>query len=313
MMPASLFNIADRQAASIQARLDPGKIWSVAPTMADERARLLQMAAEVRHVETELTRVAFQVEHMRADLVVLAAAIANIFSNIPTHTGASSPLISRARCLAVLPAISTLERCAGSAARQWVSSPEANAARARTAGEAAAGPAVVGELTSASGMTLADLASTIAQNRGQWTGTMPTLGDVTGNRGLENMVNNDQAPVRAAGSTVYGENAAATSAAQRAAVAGAAPSPSFAAQRIQDAIAARDAAVNAIPAGISQQEAGAQFRTNLQASFDQRQAARAAAGGAPYQALENSPAQMNLQPSIDYATGLAAQNAGEVG
>jgi len=163
-------------------------------------------------------------------------------------------------------------------------------------------------------MTAPELSAAIT-SAPQWTpGTLPTLADVTGNQGLRNLTYNDRVAAAAAGNPVYQTNAGLTSAAQRAALTNAPlVTPSAAAQQIQDALAARDAAVNAIPAGISQQEAGAQFRSALQQSYDQRAAARAAAGGAPYQALENSPAQINLQPSIDYATGLAAQNAGEVG
>jgi hypothetical protein len=37
------------------------------------------------------------------------------------------------------------------------------------------------------------------------------------------------------------------------------------------------------------------------------------AGGSAFDALENSPARINLTPIMDYATGQAAQNAGEVG
>ena len=172
-------------------------------------------------------------------------------------------------------------------------------------------PAAAAEgLTSAAGTTGADLADAINQNLPQWTpGTQPTLGNVTGNAGIRNLEYSDQAAAARAGDPVYQTNARATSAAQRSAVAGVTPDTTL---TLQNLAAARDAAVSNIPAGLSAQDAGLQFRQNLQNVFDQRMAARSA-GGSAFDALDNSPAQIGLRPVMDYATEQAAQNAGEVG
>ena len=54
------------------------------------------------------------------------------------------------------------------------------------------------------------------------------------------------------------------------------------------------------------------FRTGLQTVFDARAAAQKAAG-TPFDALANSNAVIDLKPSLDYATNLAATTPGEVG
>src|SRR5262252_7112804 len=98
--------------------------------------------------------------------------------------------------------------------------------------------------------------------------------------------------------------------AQRGALAGATPAnaPALLAQAQAD----RDAAIRAIPPGLSRQDAGEAFRQELQRIYDERQATRDAAGGA-FDALKDNPARVNLQPIRDYATQMASQSAGDLG
>lgn len=177
--------------------------------------------------------------------------------------------------------------------------------------QAQAGPQVAKALTEASGQTPASLISTIDTNAPLWTsGTRPDLGNVTESPGIRGMVYRDQTAAQRASDPIYQTNAAVTNAAQRQAVAGA--TPSDAATKLSQLEADRDTAVNAIPAGVDAQEAGNLLRTNLQAVKDQRVATRAA-GGDAFSALETSPAQISMQPIMDYATEQAAKNAGVVG
>jgi len=177
----------------------------------------------------------------------------------------------------------------------------------------AANPIVAGQLSDAAGMPGGDLAATIDQNLPNWTtatpGARPTLGNVTESPGIRSLEATDQGAALSEGDLVYQTNRAATNAAQRAAITGATPDTST---TLAGLIADRDAAVNAIPPGISAQDAGQQFRQQLQSVYDQRTATRAA-GGTAFDALATSPARVNMQPVVDYATGQAAQNAGEVG
>lgn len=170
--------------------------------------------------------------------------------------------------------------------------------------------AVANELADAAGTSGPDLVSTIDQNQNAWTpGTRPTLANVTENDGLRNLEYADQAAAARSGDTTYQTNSRITNAAQRTAVNNVTPD---AAQTINDLSAARDQAVSAIPAGIPAQQAGAEFRQNLQQIYDQRAEARGALGSG-FDALQNSDAQINLRPVMDYATKASASNAGEVG
>jgi hypothetical protein len=171
-------------------------------------------------------------------------------------------------------------------------------------------PAVAQELTTAAGQRGTDLAALIDQKLPDWTpGTLPTTANVTENTGLRNLEYGDQAAAARTGDTTYQANQRATNVAQRQAIAAVTPDT---AQTIEQLTADRDAAVNAIPQGTTAQDAGRIFRENLQRIQEQRQATRAA-GGSAFDALDASPAQVNLRPVMDYATEQAAKQAGEVG
>jgi hypothetical protein len=177
--------------------------------------------------------------------------------------------------------------------------------------ETAAEPKVANALASAAGVPGSQLAQTIDTNLPLWTpGTKPDLGNVTENTGIRGLVYQDQVAARRADNPVYQNNAMTTNEAQRAAVAGATPSDAAAAlkQMADD----RDVALGSIPQGLDAQDAGNLFRQNLQTVQDQRRAMRAG-GGSMFEALEKSPAQIDLTPISDYATSQAAQNAGVVG
>jgi hypothetical protein len=161
------------------------------------------------------------------------------------------------------------------------------------------------------------LADTIDTNLPQWTqGAKPDLGNVTENIGVRSMVYADQtAAQRAAAAggspSPYPLMADATNRAQRAAVEAARPADAD--TLLRQAVLGRDAAVGAIAPGVTQQEAGRELRGNLQGVYDQRVAARQAAGGAPFTALENNPAVVALSTVRDQTTALAALHAGEIG
>jgi hypothetical protein len=160
-----------------------------------------------------------------------------------------------------------------------------------------------------------DIAATIAKNMPDWTpggdlNRAPDLGNVTESPGIRGLVYQDVTAARKAGDPRYEEMAAQTNEAQRRAIAAARPDTS--AQALQDAIDARDAAVARIPPGASAQDAGDQFRSDMQTVMDQRKAVRSAGGG-QFDVLANNPARVDMQPVIDYATEQAAKTAGAVG
>ncbi|HEX3862095.1 MAG TPA: hypothetical protein VHY35_10430 [Stellaceae bacterium] len=173
---------------------------------------------------------------------------------------------------------------------------------------------IANDLSRAAGVNGTDLVNTIDSNMPTWqfpTGVQPApnLAEVTGNQGVRNMVYNDMAQAGRSGDPIYQQNAQQTAAAQQAAVANAAPNL---VPGINAATATRDAEVGGLSAPVSAQSAGQQFRSGLQGVYDQRSATRAAQGGA-FDALDNSPAVIDLRPIMDYATEQAAKNAGSVG
>ena len=138
----------------------------------------------------------------------------------------------------------------------------------------------------------------------------PTLADVTGNQGIRNLTYADQAAAKQAGNAVYDDNRQQTNASQRAAIANVAPTdlnPGLATNQ-----ATLQAGVAQLPPPTSAQDTGATFRSGVQSVYDDRMNTRNAAGS-QFDALDNSPAHIDLTPVIDFATQQAASNAGEVG
>jgi hypothetical protein len=165
-----------------------------------------------------------------------------------------------------------------------------------------------------------DLVSQINQGtkEGQWAfpglsedqQPAPTLADVTGNQGVRNLTYADQAAAKQAGNAIYDENRQQTNASQRAAIADVAPTdidPGLSTNRTT-----LTAGVAQLPPPTSAQDTGSSFRSGIQSVYDQRSQTRDAAGSM-FDALDTSPAHIDLTPAMDYATKQAASNAGEVG
>jgi hypothetical protein len=151
------------------------------------------------------------------------------------------------------------------------------------------------------------LATNISQNRPTWTpGTEPTTAEVTDEPRLASA----QYAVQSRDPAEFQRQRLATNVAQRAAISGVTPDTAPILQTLEQS---RTNAVNAMPPGqLSLAAAGQQFRTVLQNEYD-RLAAERAKGGSMFDALENSPAQINLRPMMDYTVSQAAKNPGEVG
>jgi hypothetical protein len=180
-----------------------------------------------------------------------------------------------------------------------------------TAAKANAEAKIAEQLAKTSGQSGSDLAATIAANQPQWTpGTRPDLGNLTESPGVRGMVYQDTTRAAKQNDPTYVQNASTTAEAQRAAVAGARPAD--AAANLQAAQDDLKAATDAIPPGLSKQDAGEAFRANLQAIKDQREAARGPAGAA-FEALKTDQTPVDLSGVKDYARTQAAQSAGGVG
>jgi hypothetical protein len=168
----------------------------------------------------------------------------------------------------------------------------------------------------ATASTPADLISAIDANSpawefpGQTLQPAPTTAALTNDQGLRNATYSDMTQAARAGNPIYQQNLDQTNQAQRAAVQAAAPDlePQLTSNR--NLLAGE---VNGLPAGVTAQDAGANFRSGLQNVYDQRVQARRDLGANAFDQLDASPAQVTLQPVRDYATTQAAQNAGEVG
>jgi hypothetical protein len=165
--------------------------------------------------------------------------------------------------------------------------------------------------------TAPDLINAIDQGMPQWNipgnqvQPAPTLATVTMDPGLAGMTYRDMTAAETRNNPVYRLNSSQTNTAQREAVGNVTP-PGNAAQLAQ-AQTDLQAQSGALPAGITAQNAGAQFRSGLQSIYDQRVQNRQNIGSNVFDQLDTSPAQISLSPIKDYATTQAAQNAGEVG
>jgi hypothetical protein len=180
-----------------------------------------------------------------------------------------------------------------------------------SAAKANAEARVADQIAKASGQSGGQLASTIEANQQQWTpGTRPDLGNLTESPGVRGMVYADTTRALKQNDPTYQQNTATTAEAQRTAVAGARPDDAAAnLKQAQDDLAAATAA---IPAGLSKQEAGEQFRANLAEIQSQREAARGPAGAA-FDALKTDQTPVDLTGIKDYARTQAAENAGDYG
>lgn len=167
-------------------------------------------------------------------------------------------------------------------------------------------------LLNAAGMPRDDIASAINQNIPNWqfpnqsVQPSPTTATVTQIPGLLDYTYKDQAK----SPTPYRENASTTNAAQREAVVNATPDNGPQLVANQDLLKNQ---ISGLPSGMSAQEAGSNFRQNLQGVYDQRLQNRQTLGDSVFDQLDSSPAIINLRGVMDYATEQAAKNAGEIG
>lgn len=171
-------------------------------------------------------------------------------------------------------------------------------------------------LVDGSGMTAPDLSNSIDAGLPNWNiagntvQPAPTTATVTMNSGLQGMTYKDMTAAEQRNNPIYRNNANQTNQAQREGVANVTPDISGDIATAGDNLTNQ---VSALPAGVSAQDAGSNFRSGLQGVYDQRKQDRRDIGTNAFDLLDSSPAQISLRPVMDYATTQAAQQAGPVG